>query len=183
MSACVDGKVVDTTMGLGPLAGVPMGTRSGDIDPTIMEYLMDRYGYDMKTMMNILNKKSGVLGLSGVSSDFRDLDNAAAEGNARAQLALDKFVYEVKKFIGAYAAAMGGCDAIVFTAGVGENSIDMREKLVEGLEYMGVKIDSAKNKTRGVEAEVQSDDSRVKIFVIPTNEELMIAKDTAALAK
>ena len=183
LSACVDGKVVDTTMGLGPLAGVPMGTRSGDIDPTIMEYLMDRYGYDMKTMMNILNKKSGVLGLSGVSSDFRDLDNAAAEGNARAQLALDKFVYEVKKFIGAYAAAMGGCDAIVFTAGVGENSIDMREKLVEGLEYMGVKIDSAKNKTRGVEAEVQSDDSRVKIFVIPTNEELMIAKDTAALAK
>ena len=183
LSACVDGKVVDTTMGLGPLAGVPMGTRSGDIDPTIMEYLMDRYGYDIKTMMNILNKKSGVLGLSGVSSDFRDLDNAAAEGNERAQLALDKFVYEVKKFIGAYAAAMGGCDAIVFTAGVGENSIDMREKLVEGLEYMGAKIDPAKNKTRGVEAEVQADDSRVKIFVIPTNEELMIAKDTAALAK
>ena len=183
LSACVDGKVVDTTMGLGPLAGVPMGTRSGDIDPTIMEYLMDRYGYDIKTMMNILNKKSGVLGLSGVSSDFRDLDNAAAEGNERAQLALDKFVYEVKKFIGAYAAAMGGCDAIVFTAGVGENSVDMREKLVEGLEYMGAKIDPAKNKTRGVEAEVQADDSRVKIFVIPTNEELMIAKDTAALAK
>jgi len=183
LSACVDGKVVDTTMGLGPLAGVPMGTRSGDIDATIIEYLMDRYGYDIKTMMNILNKKSGVLGISGVSSDFRDLDNAAAEGNERAQLALDKFVYEVKKDIGAYAAAMGGCDAIVFTAGVGENSIDMREKLVEGLEYMGVKIDPAKNKTRGVEAEVQADDSRVKIFVIPTNEELMIAKDTAALAK
>ena len=183
LSACVDGKVVDTTMGLGPLAGVPMGTRSGDIDATIIEYLMDRYGYDIKTMMNILNKKSGVLGISGVSSDFRDLDNAAAEGNERAQLALDKFIYEVKKDIGAYAAAMGGCDAIVFTAGVGENSIDMREKLVEGLEYMGVKIDPAKNKTRGVEAEVQADDSRVKIFVIPTNEELMIAKDTAALAK
>ncbi len=183
LSACVDGKVVDTTMGLGPLAGVPMGTRSGDIDATILEYLMDRYGYDIKTMMNILNKKSGVLGISGVSSDFRDLDAAAAEGNARAQLALDKFVYEVKKDIGAYAAAMGGCDAIVFTAGVGENSVDMREKLVEGLEYMGVKIDPVKNKTRGVEAEVQADDSRVKIFVIPTNEELMIAKDTAALAK
>ncbi len=183
LSACVDGKVVDTTMGLGPLAGVPMGTRCGDIDATILEYLMDRYGYDMKTMMNILNKKSGVLGISGVSSDFRDLDKAAEEGNDRAQLALDKFVYEVKKDIGAYAAAMGGCDAIVFTAGVGENSIDMREKLVEGLEYMGVKIDAEKNKTRGVEAEVQAADSKVKIFVIPTNEELMIAKDTAALAK
>ncbi len=183
LSACVDGKVVDTTMGLGPLAGVPMGTRSGDIDATIIEYLMDRYGYDIKTMMNILNKKSGVLGISGVSSDFRDLDAAAKEGNDRAQLALDKFIYEVKKDIGAYAAAMGGCDAIVFTAGVGENSIDMRMKLVEGLEYMGVKMDAEKNKTRGVEAEVQADDSKVKIFVIPTNEELMIAKDTAALAK
>ena len=183
LSACVDGKVVDTTMGLGPLAGVPMGTRSGDIDATIIEYLMDRYGYDIKTMLNILNKKSGVLGISGVSSDFRDLDKAAEEGNERAQLALDKFVYEVKKDIGAYAAAMGGVDAIVFTAGVGENSIDMREKLVEGLEYMGVKIDPVKNKTRGVEAEVQADDSKVKIFVIPTNEELMIAKDTAALAQ
>ena len=183
LSACVDGKVVDTTMGLGPLAGVPMGTRCGDIDATILEYLMNRYGYDMKTMMNILNKKSGVLGISGVSSDFRDLDKAAAEGNERAQLALDKFVYEVKKDIGAYAAAMGGCDAIVFTAGVGENSIDMRVKLVEGLEYMGVKIDKEKNNTRGVEAEVQAADSKVKIFVIPTNEELMIAKDTAALAR
>ena len=183
LSACVDGKVVDTTMGLGPLAGVPMGTRSGDIDATILEYLMGRYNYDIKTMLNILNKKSGVLGISGVSSDFRDLDKAAEEGNDRAQLALDKFVYEVKKDIGAYAAAMGGVDAIVFTAGVGENSIDMREKLVAGLEYMGVKIDPAKNKTRGVEAEVQADDSKVKIFVIPTNEELMIAKDTAALAQ
>ena len=183
LSACVDGKVVDTTMGLGPLAGVPMGTRSGDIAATILEYLMGRYNYDIKTMLNILNKKSGVLGISGVSSDFRDLDKAAEEGNDRAQLALDKFVYEVKKDIGAYAAAMGGVDAIVFTAGVGENSIDMREKLVAGLEYMGVKIDPAKNKTRGVEAEVQADDSKVKIFVIPTNEELMIAKDTAALAQ
>ncbi len=183
LSACVDGKCVDTSMGLGPLAGVPMGTRSGDIDATILEYLMGRYNYDIKTMLNILNKKSGVLGISGVSSDFRDLDKAAEEGNDRAQLALDKFVYEVKKDIGAYAAAMGGVDAIVFTAGVGENSVDMRVKLVEGLEYMGVKIDPEKNKTRGVEAEVQADDSKVKIFVIPTNEELMIAKDTAALAK
>ncbi len=183
LSACVDGKVVDTTMGLGPLAGVPMGTRSGDIDATILEYLMGRYNYDIKTMLNILNKKSGVLGISGISSDFRDLDKAAQEGNERAQLALDKFIYEVKKDIGAYAAAMGGVDAIVFTAGVGENSIEMREKLVEGLEYMGVKIDPEKNNTRGKEAEVQAADSKVKIFVIPTNEELMIAKDTAALAR
>ena len=183
LSACVDGKVVDTTMGLGPLAGVPMGTRSGDIDATILEYLMGRYNYDIKTMLNILNKKSGVLGISGVSSDFRDLDKAAEEGNERAQLALDKFIYEVKKDIGAYAAAMGGVDAIVFTAGVGENSIDMREKLVEGLEYMGAKIDPVKNNTRGVEAEVQADDSKVKIFVIPTNEELMIARDTRDLVK
>ena len=169
-------------MGLGPLAGVPMGTRCGDIDATILEYLMGRYNYSIKEMLTILNKKSGVLGISGISSDFRDLDKAAAEGNERAQLALDKFIYEVKKSIGAYAAAMGGCDAIVFTAGVGENSIDMREKLVEGLEYMGVKIDPEKNNTRGKEAEVQAADSKVKIFVIPTNEELMIAKDTAALA-
>ena len=144
---------------------------------------MGRYGYDIKTMLNILNKKSGVLGISGVSSDFRDLDEAAAQGNERAQLALDKFIYEVKKDIGAYAAAMGGVDAIVFTAGVGENSMDLRAKLVEGLEYMGVKMDLEKNKTRGVEAEVQAADSKVKLFVIPTNEELMIAKDTAALAR
>ncbi len=183
LSACVDGKVVDTTMGLGPLAGVPMGTRSGDIDATILEYLMGRYGYDIKEMLNILNKKSGVLGISGVSSDFRDLDDAAAKGNDRARLALDKFVYEVRKDIGAYAAAMGGVDAIVFTAGVGENSIDMREKLVEGLEYMGVKIDPEKNKVRGKECDVSAADSKVRIFVIPTNEELMIAMDTAALAK
>ncbi|MCI8524914.1 MAG: acetate kinase, partial [Oscillospiraceae bacterium] len=183
LSACVDGRVVDTTMGLGPLAGVPMGTRSGDIDATILEYLMDRYGYDIKEMMNILNKKSGVLGISGVSSDFRDLDAAAKQGNQRAQLALDKFAYEVRKDIGAYAAAMGGVDAIVFTAGVGENDIHMRQTLCEGLEYMGVKLDPEKNNVRGKEADVSAADSRVKIFVIPTNEELMIAMDTAALAK
>ena len=168
-------------MGLGPLAGFPMGTRSGDIDVTIVEYLMDRYGYSIKEMTNILNKKSGVLGVSGVSSDFRDLDEAAAQGNERAQLALDKFIYEVKKFIGAYATVMGGVDAIVFTAGIGENSIDMREKICAGLEYMGIKIDSEKNKVRGKEVDVSAADSKVKVFVIPTNEELMIAMDTAAL--
>jgi len=181
LSACVDGKCADTTMGLGPLAGVPMGTRSGDIDATILEYLMGRYGYDIKEMLNILNKKSGVLGISGVSSDFRDLDEAAAKGNERAALAVEKFIYEVKKDIGAYAAAMGGVDAIVFTAGVGENSKDMRMRIAGGLEFMGVKIDPEKNNTRGVEAEISADDSKVKVFVIPTNEELMIAMDTAAL--
>ena len=181
LSACVDGKCVDTTMGLGPLAGVPMGTRCGDIDATILEYLMGRYGYSIQEMLTILNKKSGVLGISGVSSDFRDLDNAAAEGNERARLALDKFAYEVKKDIGAYAAAMGGVDAIVFTAGVGENDGTMREILCSGLEYMGVKIDPEKNNIRGKEADVSAADSKVKVFVIPTNEELMIAMDTARL--
>ncbi len=178
LSAVVDGKCVDTSMGLGPLAGFLMGTRAGDIDATILEYLMGRYGYDIKEMNNILNKKSGVLGISGVSSDFRDLDDAAANGNERARLALDKFIYEVKKFIGAYSTAMGGVDAIVFTAGIGENSTDLRAKICEGLEYMGVKMDIEKNKVRGQEIDVATDDSNVRIFVIPTNEELMIAKDT-----
>ena len=181
LSAVVDGKCVDTTMGLGPLAGFPMGTRSGDVDATILEYLMGRYGYDIKEMLNILNKKSGVLGISGVSSDFRDLDEAAAKGNERAALALEKFIYEVRKFIGAYANAMGGVDAIVFTAGIGENSIDLRKRICEGMEYMGVKMDAEKNNVRGQEVDVSADGSKVKIFVIPTNEELMIAMDTAAL--
>ena len=181
LSACVDGKCVDTSMGLGPLAGFPMGTRSGDMDVTIVEYLMGRYGYDIKEMTNILNKKSGVLGISGVSSDFRDLDESAKNGNERAQLALDKFIYEVKKFIGAYATTMGGVDAIVFTAGIGENSIDLRRQICSDLEYMGVKIDAEKNNVRGKEVDVSADDSKVRIFVIPTNEELMIAMDTAAL--
>ena len=182
LCAIKDGKCFDTTMGLGPLAGIPMGTRCGDIDATIMEYLMGRYGYSMKEMMTILNKKSGVLGISGVSSDFRDLEAAATEGNARAKLALDKFFYEVRKAIGAYAAAMGGVDAIVFTAGVGENGIGNRAKIMEGLEYLGAKLDPERNNTRGKEALISTDDSKVKVFVIPTNEELMIAKDTARLA-
>ena len=155
----------------------------GDIDATIMEYLMGRYGYDIKEMLNILNKKSGVLGISGVSSDFRDIEAAAAEGNERAQLALDKFIYEVKKYIGAYATTMGGVDAIVFTAGVGENSKEMRMQICEGLEYMGVKMDAERNNVRGKEALISADDSKVKVFVIPTNEELMIAMDTAELCK
>ncbi|MGM9522317.1 MAG: acetate/propionate family kinase [Oscillospiraceae bacterium] len=182
LAAIVDGKVVDTTMGLGPLAGFPMGTRSGDVDPTILEYLMGIYNYDIKTMLSILNKKSGMLGLSGVSSDFRDLSAAEEAGNERAALALDKFAYEVKKYIGAYAAAMGGVDAIVFTAGVGENDTSMRMRITSGLEYMGVKMDTARNSVRGTE-EISAEDSKVKVFVIPTNEELMIAMDTAELCK
>ena len=183
LCAMVGGKCVDTTMGLGPLAGIPMGTRCGDIDATIMEYLMDKYGYSMKEMMNILNKKSGVLGISGVSSDFRDLAAAAEGGNARARLALDKFFYEVRKSIGAYAAAMGGVDAIVFTGGIGENGVENRKAIMKGLEYLGCKIDDEKNAVRGKETVISTDDSTVKILVIPTNEELMIAKDTAELAK
>ena len=183
LSACVDGKCVDTTMGLGPLAGVPMGTRCGDIDATILEYLMGRYGYDIKEMLNILNKKSGVLGISGVSSDFRDLEKAAAEGNKRAELALDKFRYEVCKSIGAYVAAMGGVDAIVFTAGVGENDAGLRAALCQQLGYLGITIDAEKNSQRGKELEISAADSKVKVFVIPTNEELMIAMDTAALVE
>ena len=180
LAAVMNGKCVDTTMGLGPLAGVAMGTRSGDIDATILEYLMDRHGYDIKEMLNILNKKSGVLGISGVSSDFRDLDSAAEEGNQRAKLALEVFRYGVKKFIGAYAAAMGGVDAIVFTAGVGENDAATRMDIASGLEYMGVKMDPDANNIRGKEAVISAPDSKVQVLLIPTNEELMIVMDTAA---
>ncbi|MBQ7143713.1 MAG: acetate/propionate family kinase, partial [Oscillospiraceae bacterium] len=182
LAAVVDGKSVETSMGLGPLAGVPMGTRCGDIDATIMEYLMGRYGWDMKEMMNILNKKSGVLGISGVSSDFRDLETAAKDGNERAQLALDKFHYEVRKDIGAYAAAMGGVDAIVFTAGVGENGVGNRAAICQGLEYLGVKIDPARNAERADEHLISTDDSPVQVWVLATNEELMIARDTKEIA-
>lgn len=181
LAACVDGKCVDTTMGLGPLAGLPMGTRSGDIDATIIEFLMGKYGYSIQEMMNILNKKSGVKAISGVSSDFRDLELAAEEGNERARLAQEKFAYEVKKYIGAYAAAMNGLDAIVFTAGVGENDGIIRQMSAEGLEYLGVKLDPAQAKIRGKECEISTPDSKVKVFIIPTNEELMIAMDTARL--
>ena len=178
LSAVVDGKCVDTTMGLGPLAGVPMGTRCGDIDATILEYLMGKHGYSMKEMMNILNKKSGVLGISGVSSDFRDIEAAAKAGNERAQLALDKFHYEVRKSIGAYAAAMGGVDAICFTAGVGENGAKDRANICAGLECIGVELCPERNNTRADEHIISSDNSKVKVFVIATNEELMIARDT-----
>ena len=181
VSASIDGKCVDTSMGLTPLAGVPMGTRSGDCDPALLQFIMNKYGYSADEMLTILNKKSGVLGISGVSSDFRDLDNAAEQGNERAQLALDKFAYEVKKYIGSYIAALGGVDILTFTAGVGENSASMRKSICEGLECFGIKIDEEKNKTRGKEVEISAADSKVRVFIIPTNEELMIARDTLAL--
>ena len=181
VSASIDGKCVDTSMGLTPLEGLPMGTRSGNLDPAILQFIMNKYGYTADEMLNILNKKSGVLGISGVGSDFRDLEKAAKEGNERAQLALDKFAYEVRKYIGSYAAAMGGVDIITFTAGLGENGPDMRESICRGLEFLGVRVDHEKNQVRGKETDISAADSTVKVYVIPTNEELMIARDTLAL--
>jgi acetate kinase len=161
-----------------------MGTRSGDIDAGIMEYLMNKYNMNIKEMLNVLNKKSGVLGISGVSSDFRDLEAASAEGNKRAQLAVDVFAYDVKKYIGAYAAAMGGVDAIVFTAGVGENGPGLRKSMTSGLEFMGVTpINEDANLKRGEEVDISGADSKVRVLVIPTNEELMIAMDTEEIVK
>ena len=185
ISAVKGGKCIDTSMGLTPLEGVPMGTRCGDMDPAIVIYLMKKLGLDAKGMDNYMNKKSGMLGISGVSSDFRDLGAAAAEGNERAELALRTFAYKVKKYIGAYAAALNGVDAIVFTAGVGENDKGMRERILNGLDYLGVEVDFELNRNcpRGENVEISKPGSKVKVFVIPTDEELMIAKDTARLAK
>ena len=182
IAAVNHGKSVDTSMGFTPLAGLPMGTRSGDLDAGILEFLMNKYSMDIKEMLNVLNKKSGVQGVSGVSSDFRDLGAAADNGNSRAALALDMFAYSVKKYIGSYAAAMGGADAIIFTAGVGENDGPCRMAIASGLEFMGVKMDADANNVRGKEAIISAIDSKVKVLLIPTNEELMIALDTAALA-
>ena len=182
VTAVDGGKSVETSMGFTPLAGLPMGTRAGDIDAGILEYLMNKYGYSIGEMLNILNKKSGVLALSdGVSSDFRDLDAAVADGNARAALAKDMFNLSVKKIIGSYVAEMGGVDAIIFTAGVGENDRSVRWDVCEHLEYLGIKIDPEKNKYRGKQMDISIDWARVRVLVIPTNEELMIAKDTERL--
>jgi len=177
------GKSVDTSMGFTPLAGVPMGTRCGDIDPSIVEFLAEKENLSVKEVLNILNKKSGVAGISGVSSDFRDLDNAAAEGNLQAKLALAVFHYNVSKMIGAYAVAMGGVDAVIFTAGIGENGIGDREEICKNLGVLGVQIDPAKNKVRGKETDVSADGSRGRVLVIPTNEELVIARDTVKIVK
>ena len=180
--AAVDhGRSVDTSMGFTPLAGVPMGTRSGDLDAGILQYLMNKHGLNIDEMLNVLNKKSGVQGVSGVSSDFRDLETAFKGGNDRAGLAVDMFNYGVKKLIGAYAAAMGGVDAVIFTAGVGENSASQRLAIAGGLEFMGIRMDETANNVRGKEAVISAADSRVKVLLIPTNEELMIAMDTASI--
>ncbi len=182
--AAVDcGNSIDTSMGFTPLEGLVMGTRCGDIDPAITSYIMDKERIGTHELNNIMNKKSGVLGISGVSNDFRDLEGAVAEGHERAALALEVYNKRVKKYIGAYAAEMGGLDAIVFTAGLGENSATTRKAICEGLEFLGIKIDDNKNNVRGKETVVTTDDSKVKVLLIPTNEELMIARDTLELVK
>ena len=181
MAAIDHGKVIDTSMGLTPLEGVCMGTRSGDIDPAIIPFIMDKENLDAQGISNMLNKKSGVLAISGVSSDFRDIEAEAEKGNKRAKVALDQFANRVRKYIGAYATQMGGVDVIVFTAGVGENSVEMREDIMSKLEFLGTKIDKEKNNVRGKEAIISTDDSNVVAITVPTNEELMIARDTLRL--
>jgi len=183
LAAVKGGVSVDTSMGFTPLEGLLMGTRCGDIDPAIIPYLMEVKGYSYDEVNDIMNKKSGVLGLSGVSSDFRDIEEEADKGNERAQIALDVFHYRVKKYIGYFVAAMNGIDALVFTAGLGENSPETREAVATDLEFLGINLDKEKNKVRGKERIISTDDAKVKIMVVPTNEELMIARDTLSLVK
>ncbi|RDY20919.1 acetate kinase [Criibacterium bergeronii] len=177
------GKCVDTSMGLTPLEGLIMGTRCGDMDPAIVTFLMDKEKLDTKGINEVMNKKSGVLGMSGVSSDFRDIEDAQAQGNEKAKVALDAYHQRVKKYIGAYYSELGHVDAIVFTAGLGENSAKSREEICKGLEELGIELDTQKNKVRGKEEIVSKDSSKIKIMVIPTNEELVIARDTLRLTK
>ena len=183
MSAVLNGKCQDTTMGLTPLAGVPMGTRSGDIDAAVVQFLCNKYGYSVDECLNILNKKSGMLAISGVSSDFRDLEDGAKKGNEDCALAREKFCYEVAKYVGAYAAALKGLDVLTFTAGVGENDVNVRAAVCEYLGFMGVEIDPELNAKRGKEMLISTPNSKVQVWVVPTNEELMIAQDTADLVK
>ena len=181
LSAIKDGKCMDTSMGLSPLAGVPMGTRSGDIDACVVQFICNKYNMSVDDCLTMLNKKSGMLALSGVSSDFRDLSEGVDNGNENCQLALDKFCYEVAKYVGAYAAALNGIDVLTFTAGVGENDHVVRASVCEYLGFMGVKLDPEKNKVRGKEMLISTPDSKVQVWVVPTNEELMIAQDTRDL--
>jgi len=181
ITAVDGGKSVDTTMGFTPLDGLMMGTRCGAIDPAIIPYIVENCGIKVEELNNFMNKKCGMQGVSGVSSDFRDLWEAADNGNERAKLALDMFTYQVKRYIGSYMAVLNGADAIVFTAGIGENDFDVRRKAVEGLENLGIEIDVEKNKVKGKQIDITGPNSKVKVFVIPTNEELMIAKETMAL--
>ena len=185
ISAVMGGKCIDTSMGFTPLAGVPMGTRSGDIDPAVLKYLAAKKHYTMLDCINYLNKQCGVAGLSGVSSDFRDLTKAASEGNERAKLALDVFAYSVKKYIGSYIAAMNGIDCLVFTAGIGENTWQVRRAVCEGMSFFGITIDALKNeqKNDGSIHDISGADSKVKVLVIPTNEELVIARETKELVE
>lgn len=183
LAAIKGGKCVDTSMGLTPLEGVIMGTRCGDMDPAIVKFIMEKENLSIEEMDNYMNKKSGILGISGVSSDFRDVQKAADEGNKRAAIALDVFCYRVKKYIGAYAAAMGGVDCIVFTAGVGENDIGTRAKILSDMEWLGIDFDAQTNQVRGKDTLITKAGSKVKAYVIPTNEELMIARDTQALVE
>ena len=181
LSAVKDGKCMDTSMGLSPLAGVPMGTRSGDIDACVVQFICNKYGMSVDECLNMLNKKSGVAAISGVSSDFRDLEDGSAAGNENCTLALEKFAYEVAKYVGAYAAALNGLDILTFTAGVGENGPETRQMICDYLEFMGIKLDPEANKVRGKEKKISAPDSKVEVWVVPTNEELMIAQDTAEL--
>lgn len=181
VTAVDGGKSVDTSMGFTPLEGLIMGTRSGDVDPAVVTFVQEKEGLSSEQVNNLLNKKSGVLGISGVSSDFRSLEEAGNEGNKRATLAMDMFAYRVRKYIGAYAAAMGGVDAIVFTAGLGENSASMRQSICQGLDFIGVQIDADKNNVRGREVDFSAADAKVRTLLVPTNEELMIARDTVAI--
>ena len=184
VAAIKDGKVVDTSMGLTPLAGVMMGSRSGDIDPSAVTYIMEKLNLKPQEMADYLNKKSGVLGISGVSSDMRDVEQAAKDGNKMAQLALTMYNDRIKKYIGSYAAVLNGVDVIVFTAGVGENQASMREGATDGLDYLGVKLDKELNaKVRGTETKISAPDSKVDVWVVPTDEEIVIARDTKALVE
>ena len=183
LAAIKDGKCFDTSMGFTPLEGLAMGTRSGDMDPAIVTFIGEKEGMSMADVNNVVNKKSGVLGISGISSDFRDIEGAAKEGDYRAQLALDVFTHKVKHYIGAYIAEMNGVDAIVFTAGVGENGIGNREAICADMEGLGIVLDKERNNVRGKETDFATDDSKVRLLLIPTNEELMIARDTYKIAK
>ena len=181
MAAVQFGKSVDTSMGMTPLEGVIMGTRSGNVDPAVLQFIMNHENLDINEMLDILNKKSGFLGISGISSDMRDVEEAAAKGDRNAQISIDMLYQGIKKYIAAYAAVMGGVDAVIFTAGIGENGWELREGVLENMEFLGIKFDKEKNKVRGKEIEISTPDSKVKVLVVPTNEEIVIARDTLEL--
>jgi len=181
MAAVNHGKSVDTSMGMTPLEGVIMGTRSGTVDPAVLQFIMNSENLNIDQMLDILNKKSGFVGISGVSSDMRDVEDAAAQGNKDAQISVDMLYRGIKKYVGAYAAIMGGVDAVVFTAGIGENSPELREAVMSDMEFLGASIDKEKNKVRGKETDISAPDSKVRVLVIPTDEEIVIARDTLQL--